>query len=119
MFKRMGMTLGDLCVFSPALTGDYESSIALLQADAECAKVLASLEKSKRDMVIDCAPLVPNPPMIHTACLLPRSLITETSMRCGVWDTDANELRGALLPRVLKPGSEGCQIRANAALLVS
>ena len=56
MFKRMGMTLGDLCVFSPALTGDYESSIALLQADAECAKVLASLEKSKRDMVIDCFP---------------------------------------------------------------
>lgn len=46
----MGMTLKDLCVLSPALTGDYESSIALLQDDAECAKILADLEKSKRDM---------------------------------------------------------------------
>jgi hypothetical protein len=60
MFKRMGMTLKDLCVLSPALTGDYESSIALLHDDAECAKILADLEKSKRDMTRTSYEVNPN-----------------------------------------------------------
>ncbi|KAK3248579.1 hypothetical protein CYMTET_41958 [Cymbomonas tetramitiformis] len=49
-FARMGLSVTDLCVLAPVITGDIESSNALLSVDAKYADILKGFEKGKKEV---------------------------------------------------------------------